>query len=203
MKKKISFLAVLAFMLSGMVLGCGTKTSEIVRLSQSQRSDVFTEISISGEVPAGSADLIIRANIKTHAEGYYAFESKDSLHGRPGYPFLVNIDGQAVTWKVGGVKDVKPKYDKDGKTSLDPEAGEGVLYQLEKTLRLKVGAYKIYFSLPEDPYLLDAEITVRDGAQHVMELKPIYSYKTVPTRIETFLKGISRYEVYLDGKRIY
>ena len=101
------------------------------------------------------------------------------------------------------MNDVKPKYDKDGKTSRDPEAGEGVLYQLEKTLRLKAGAYKIYFSLPEEPYLLEAEVTVKDGAQHVMELKPIYRYKTLPTRIKTFLKGISRYEVYLDGKRIY
>jgi len=200
MNKIIS--VVFMLILAGMLVGCGATARKISRLSQSQHSDVFSEISGSGEVQAGSADLIIRANIKTHAEGYFAFESRDSLHGKSGYPFLVNIDGQAATWKVDGVKDVKPKYDQNGKTSRDPEAGDGVLYQLEKKVRLKAGTHKIYFSLPEEPYLLETEVTLKDGAQHVMELKPIYRYKTRPIRIETFLKGISKYEAHMDGNTV-
>ncbi|MEK7382587.1 MAG: hypothetical protein AAB262_04800, partial [Elusimicrobiota bacterium] len=71
--KKMMITGLSVLVLTGMLFGCGAATRELGRLSQSLRSDVFTEISISGEVPAGFADLIVRANIKTHAEGYYAF----------------------------------------------------------------------------------------------------------------------------------
>jgi len=41
-----------------------------------------------------------------------------------------------------GEKDSTPKYDKDGKTSLDPEAGDGAKYVIEKRVRLISGTHK-------------------------------------------------------------
>lgn len=41
----------------------------------------------------GFVDLTINAQIKTHLEGWYLLECKNSLHGKPEYPFLFNIDG--------------------------------------------------------------------------------------------------------------
>ncbi|MDP2156637.1 MAG: hypothetical protein Q8K68_02875, partial [Nitrospirota bacterium] len=82
-------------------------------------------------------------------------ESKESLHGKVKYPFVVNIDGQAARWEVDGVKDVKPAYDADGKTSRDPEAGEGFRYVLEKKIRLRAGSHRVFFGLPEDNFSIE------------------------------------------------
>jgi hypothetical protein len=139
---------------------------------------------------------LLRASIKT------PLESDNSLYGRPGYSFLVNIDGQAAMWAVGGIKDSKPAYDTDGKTSRDPEAGEGIKYVLEKRLRLRAGQHHVFFGLPEENYSTITDIMLQDGEKAVLEYKPIYRYKTLPTRIPTFLKGIDKYEVFLNGKQL-
>ena len=91
------------------------------------------EVADAGAPPQGFADLVVKAEIKTHREGYYIAESKESPHGKPGYPFVLNVDGQAAVWKVDGQKDVKPASDEKGKTSKDPEAGTGIKYVLEKS----------------------------------------------------------------------
>lgn len=186
----------------GMMVGCGASARMIAAKSQSERADVFTEVTDTGARPQGVADMIVKANIKTHEAGYYIAESGKSLHGKPGYPFLLNIDGQAAVWKVDGQKDVKPAYDEQGKTSKDPEARTGIKYILEKKLQLRTGTHKVYFGLPEDEYYVEAEIILRDGEEAVLEFKPIYRYKTLPTRIPTFLKGINKYEIYLNGVKV-
>lgn len=184
------------------LVGCGTAAKQIQMKSQSEKTDVFTEIKAGEPIPKGSAELIIKANIKTHIEGYYIGESKESLHGKQAYPFLINIDGQAVVWNTEGVKDSKPKYDKDGKTSRDPEAGEGIKYTLEKNFRLTTGTHRVFFGLPEDKYSVEVEITLKEGASSVLEFRPIYRTKRIPTRIPTFLEGINKYEVFLNDKQI-
>jgi hypothetical protein len=181
--------------------GCGTTSKEIHSKFQSERTDVFAEIRPGELVQEGFADLLITANIKTPLAGYYIFESKKSLHGRPGYPFLANIDGQAALWKVEGVKDSKPEYDEDGKTSHDPEAGEGIKYRLEKEVRLRAGTHKVFLGLPEDDYSIEVEITLKDGENAILEYEPIYNYKAHPTRIPSFLRGVAKYEVFFDEKR--
>ena len=186
----------------GLIVGCGASARMIAAKSQSERADVFTEVTDTGARPQGFADMIVKANIKTHEAGYYIAESGKSLHGKPGYPFLLNIDGQAVVWKVDGQKDVKPAYDEQGKTSKDPEARTGIKYILEKKLRLRTGTHKVYFGLPEDGYIVEANIDIRDGEESMLEFKPIYRYKTRPTRIPTFLEGIHAYEIYLNGVKI-
>ena len=196
-------MAVFLMMMLGIVVaGCGTAAKELRAKLQSEKTDVFTEISIGGAIPKGFADLKIMANIKTHIVGYYILESKESLHGNEKYPFLINIDGQAARWEVDGIRDIKPAYDQDGKTSHNPEAREGIKYVLQKSVRLLAGQHRIFFGLPEENYFTLVEISLREGEAGVLAFKPVYRTKRIPSRIPTFLKGIDKYEVFLNDKQI-
>jgi hypothetical protein len=197
MNKKSKLIIIIAIGIT--LVGCGATTKEIARMSQSEKTDVFTEVASEGPAPAGYADVVIKASLKTPLAGYYPLESKKSEHGKPEYSFLVNIDGQAVLWKVAGRKHELPKYI-DGKTSHDPEAGEGMKYVLERKVRLAAGAHKVFFGLPGEAYYTTAEITVKSGSLYILEFKPHYWFKTVPTRIPTFLKGINNYEVVFTAQ---
>lgn len=200
MKKLI--MGFLIIMLGIVFAGCGTTAKEIQARSQSEKTDIFTEVRNGGTTPKGFAELTVKANIKTQIVGYYILESKESQHGKEKYPFLLNIDGQAARWEVEGIKDNKPAYNVDGKTSHDPEAREGIKYDLEKRLKLSGGSHKVFFGLPEDNYFREVEITLKEGEAYVLEYRPVYRYKTYPARIPTFLKGIDKYEVLLNGKQV-
>lgn len=190
-------------LMQGIVLvGCSSAAMMITAKSQSEKTGVFTEVMDAGMPPQGFADVIVKANIKTHEAGYYIGESSKSPHGKPGYPFVLNIDEQAAVWKVDGKKEALPQYDEHGKTSGNPEAGAGIKYVLEKKLRVRPGSYKLFFGLPEDNYFLESSVTMKEGETTVIDYKPVYRYKTIPTRIPTFLKGISHYEAYLNGNKI-
>ena len=200
MKPFISILICTVFF-ALMPAGCGTAVKEMRMKSQSERTDVFVEVKDGEPIPEGFADLMITANIKTPLAGYYILESKESLHGKQGYPFLVNIDGQTALWKIDGVRDSKPAYDKDGTSSRDPEAREGMRYALNKKVRLWAGSHRIFFGLPQEDYYSAVDIELK-GESSLIEYKPVYRYKRLPTRIPAFLKGISRYEVFLNGRQI-
>ena len=193
MKKPFSVVIVITVM--SVLASCGAMTKEIARMSHSERADVFVEIS-EGPAPVGYADIVIRVSIKTPLAGYYLLESKGSTHGKDVCSVLVNIDGQSVLWKVKGQKHALPEY-VEGKTSRDPEAGEGMKYMLEKKVRLLAGSHKFFFGLPDEPYFTTADISLRSGGLYSLELKPDYRYKTVPTRIPTFLNGIDKFEVMI------
>jgi hypothetical protein len=186
-----------ALVLGIALIGCSVTSKTITAKSQGERTDVFREVTEGDPIPAGYADVIIKANIKTHIEGYYAGESKKTVHGKPAYPFLINIDGQAALWDAPGVSDRKPAYGKDGKTSLDPEAGEGMKYLLEKKVRLAAGTHSVFLGLSEEPYHAATEIVVKDGGSYILEFKPLYRYKLLPARIPSFFQGISSYETRL------
>jgi len=192
MMKRITVSA-LVVLLGFVLAGCGAAAKMIALKSQSERTDIFKEVTGSEAIPAGYADVIIRANIKTHLEGYYIGESKKSAHGKSNYPFLVNLDGQATPWTAKGEKHVRPAYI-DGRTSRDPEAGEGMKYVLEKRLRLAAGSHKVFLGLPEESYSTTTEVTVREQGLYVLEYTPVYRYKKRPTRIPSFLAGISKYD---------
>jgi hypothetical protein len=68
-------------------------------------------------------------------------------------------------------------------------------YILEKKVRLATGSHKVFFGLPDEPYYTTADISVKSGGLYVLEFKPDFRYKTVPTRIPTFLKGVDKFEV--------
>ena len=195
-------MSVLAGVISLILLGCAGMSQTIHQNAQSQRTDVFTEIKNDARPERGFASLTIKATIKTHLEGYYVLESKKSIHGKPGYPFVINIDGQAVTWKVDGQKEILPLYDKDGKTSHNPDAGEGIKYVLEKKIKLRPGVHAVFLGLPADDYFKEVEVTLKEGDSTSFEFKPIYKYKTRPTRIPDFKKGMKEYEVNLNNERI-
>jgi hypothetical protein len=178
--------------------GCGAAAKTIAARSASERSDVFTEVAGNEAAPSGYADMLITASIKTHLEGFYVGESRTSAHGKEAYPFLFNIDGQAVLWKAEGRKHELPEY-MDGKTSRDPEAGEGIKYVLNKKIRLRVGLHKLFFGLPEDDYYGEIVINAKEGEALMLEFKPEYIYKTLPTRIPTYMKGVSHYDTLVNG----
>ncbi|MDQ5986342.1 MAG: hypothetical protein CSYNP_02063 [Syntrophus sp. SKADARSKE-3] len=184
---------------SAIVLGCGAIAREIQKKTVSSRDNIFSEIKQREPLPKDSSRLTIKANIKTHLEGYYWGESKGSHHGKANYPFVVNIDGQAVVWYVDGFRDSMPKYDKDGETSHNPEAGEGIKYVLEKNIKLPAGNHRIFLGFPDDDYYVEVQISLKEGESSVLEFKPIYKYKTDPHLIQTFLNGINKYEVYFNG----
>jgi hypothetical protein len=174
---------------------CSTVSKEIKTKAHGEKVDVFREVKEWEVVPQGFADLMIKASIKTHLEGHYLLELKKTFHGKPGYPFLINLGGQATTWKVDGQQEVMPDYDKKGRRN--PERGEGMKYILEKRIRLKSGSHKIFFGLPSENYFKEIEITLKDRHQHILEFKPIY--RTSRRNVPGFLSGVKEFEVFLDG----
>ena len=196
----------------GIVLtGCGVTAKEIKAKSLGERTDIFYEVREEGVPHKGFVDVVIKASIKTHREGYYVLESKKSLHGKAGYPFVLNIDGQAVTWMVEGHEDIKPKYDEKGKAVPDPEAGDGIKYVLEKKIRITAGSHRVFFGLPQDDYALEANLVFKEDGSNTLEFKPVYKSERKfysirkserMKRNETFLKGIRKYEMFLNGHPI-
>jgi hypothetical protein len=199
MKRYIA--TVSAVLLLAILSGCGAATRTIIARSTSERSDIFTEVAGSEASPSGYADMIIMASIKTHLDGFYMGEAKTSAHGTAAYPFLFNIDGQAAVWKAEGKKHQLPSC-VDGKTSKDPEAGEGIKYALNKKIRLRAGSHKLFFGLPEDDYYREVVINVKEDGAQMLEFRPEYKYKTIPTRIPTYRQGISHYDIFFNGRPV-
>lgn len=200
--KTFETIIVCGALLAMTLTGCVTTSKEIQAKSQNEKPDVFIEAKAGEPIHKGVAILLLRASIKTPLEGYYILDSNKSLHGKPGYPFLINIDGQAVIWKVDGFKESKPAYDANGKTSRDPEAREGMKYILEKRLKLRAGQHHIFFGLPEENYSITTDIMLNDSEDVVLEYKPIYRHERLPVRIPSFLEGIDKYEVFLNKKQL-
>jgi hypothetical protein len=105
------------------LIGCNSAEKIVRQKTINEKSNIFTEIKKGGVVEKGYAVLKIKASIKTHLEDYYLYESASTMHGKPAYPFVININGQAAKWNVDGQKEVLPLYDKKGEISHDPDAG--------------------------------------------------------------------------------
>ena len=78
-------------LMSIVLIGCGATAKTIEQKAQNARTDVFIEMKNDDAPAQGFVSLVIKATIKTPLEGYYLFESKDSMCGKPGYPFIINI----------------------------------------------------------------------------------------------------------------
>lgn len=197
MKRIPAYLSVV--LLLTVLAGCGATAKRIAAKSQSERADVFTEVAGTEPVPAGYADVLITAEIKTHREGYYKGGSGSCAHGRESYPYLFNVDGQAVLWKAAGKEHELPTDAVEGKASRDPEAGTGIKYVLSRKIRFRAGTHAFFFGLPEDNYYTEFVVTLSEGRLHVLDLKPHYWHKHSSTKKPTFLKGVNHYEIMLDG----
>ncbi len=170
--------------------GCVSTTEEIAKRTDSTRTDVFVEVPAEGTAPAGFVDWLSRHPSKPASKND-APESKTIAQGQPGYPFLLNIDGQAVLWTVNGQAETLPLYEK-GYTSRDPDAGEGIKYRLEKKIRLAVGMHKIFFGLPKKDYLSAFKVLLSEGESQVLEFKPRYRYDKANLTAFLIFKGGSR-----------
>lgn len=106
-----------------------------------ERSEVFAEVTRNAKAETATVDLVVRLSLKTRLPGYFVIEPRHSLVGRPGYPFVLTIDGQTVTWREDGRVENLPKYDAHGIST--PEGGAGRGYTLEKTLSLTPGTHDV------------------------------------------------------------
>jgi hypothetical protein len=187
----ILFSALLVALLSG----CGSTLREINAKSRSTRSDVLVEIKDDEAIPSGYANVIIRVSIKTPPSGYYLWESSDSFSGKPGFPLVFNIDGQAAVWKIDGQEEITSPYDEKGEKI--PDGGRGIRYILNKKIRLATGSHKLFLGVPEDEYAGEFIIFVKGGVS-TLEFKPVYRgdhQRTAPS----FLNGIHAFELFYDG----
>ncbi len=177
--------------------GCALTTTEIARRSKSTRTDVFSEAPWEGPAPAGFVDLVVKATVKIPPQPGATAEQTSSL------PFLVNIDGQAVQWAAAGHQENTPRYTAAGYESRDPEAGLGIRYRLEKTIRLASGTHRVIFGLPREGFLSAFKITLPERKSQVLEFLPLYrsddQYKRGPVRLPSFARGIAGYQARLNG----
>ena len=105
--------------------------------------------------------MVIKASLKTHLPGEGTLlESGSSPHGGPFYHFTVNIDGQAVTWKVPGQRENLPVVkDRDSQ-----DEGDGMRYTLEKKIRLRAGTHQIFFGVRELNTAKTMIVDLREGS---------------------------------------
>jgi hypothetical protein len=196
---RISNFALYAVLIVALGACAATQKKEMTLKQSSTATDVFREVQNGEAAEKGLVDLVIRASVKTPVAGFHFFETETHLHGKPGYPFLFNIDGQAATWKVDGVtgdgRDVAGK-DKDG-----PEVGLGVKYVMEKRIRLAPGSHRVFFSLPDENYFTENAIMLKGGMVNVLEYRPVYRKPSRGNRRD-FEHGVEGCEVFLNSSRI-
>ncbi|MFI5293555.1 MAG: hypothetical protein ACHQ0Y_00820 [Thermodesulfovibrionales bacterium] len=189
MKKFLLLLLPLSIII---LAGCGIASREIAQRSVSESVDVFHEVRDGDITQEGFVDLVVMAQIKTPLEGRYLLESKKSPHGKPTYTFLFNVDGQAVTWDVRGQKEGDNDFEL---CMMNHDCGEGMRYVLEKKVRLKEGAHKIFFALPGDNYRTEFEITLKRNEPNNLECKPVY-------RNQKYFRGIVRFDVFINNTQV-
>ncbi len=166
-------------------IGCAAASREIWLKSRSEKENIFSE-SVKDPIPSGKAELRIRTSIKTKLP----VPPKDIA--TRGYPFLLNIDGQAATWRVFGQRE------RSGKTKH--ERGEGLRYALEKNLVLSAGLHRIFFALPEEDCSVQFEATLKEGESYSLEFDPLY--EECLTRHKSFQHGVSGLQILLNQKPV-
>jgi hypothetical protein len=199
MKKLSTFLMVIA--MGATLVGCAMQSKDIRTESTNKTVVTFSEVKNESSIPQGFSDLLIKASIKTHEEGYYWLEPSDTMHGKPTYPFEINIDGQSIIWQADGKKENTPAYDERG--NKNSEGGTGVKYLLEKKIRLTSGSHLISLTIPAENKFKKVQITLREGELQVLEFKPVYKQPKLGRRYDKpFLYEIENYNVLLNGKSI-
>ncbi len=192
-------LILLIFIMSGLLFGgCATNfaMSDQIHGKAVEQAAVFEEIKDNISSDRGGV-LAIKAKMKTVKEGFYPLESKNTLHGKPEYPFVFNIGGQGIVWQAKGLADKQTDRINEKR---NPEGGEGVKYVLEKRISIKPGTYKIFLGLAEENFLKEFEITLTGTGPSILEFKPVYGRDK--GKGPMFYRGISDFEVFLDGHKV-
>jgi hypothetical protein len=194
MRRMLAFL--FAITVGTVLAGCMTTSQFMEANAHSARTDVFREIGGKEAIPKGYVLLEIKATIKTHTEGFYPLESKDSRHGKRGYPFFLNIDGQAVAWNVDGEEEIEPIYHENG--GRNPEGGAGIRYEIRKRIRLDGGNHRVFFGLPGEEYYREFDVVLEEGKAYSMAFEPIYKRDNVRhLRERRFINGIEELKMTL------
>jgi hypothetical protein len=168
MKKIMHRALLLAFVV--LAANCGASREQIHTQSKTLCEGIFCEVNTPDGPPPGYADVVIKASLKTHLPGEYLLEFGSSPHGGPFYHFTVNVDGQAVTWKVPGQRENLPVVkDRDCQ-----DEGDGMRYALEKKIRLRAGTHQIFFGVQEENTAKTMIVDLREGASSTLEFRPIY-----------------------------
>jgi hypothetical protein len=169
MKKIMHWALVVAFLI--MAANCGAARGQILTQSLTELDGVFQEVTNTDGPPPGFADVVLKASLKTHLSGEGTLlESGDSPHGGPVYRFVLNIDGQAVTWKVPGQRENLPVV--SDRHSQDE--GDGMKYALEKKIRLRAGTHRIFLGVSEEDYTKTVTVNLQEGKSYTLEFQPIY-----------------------------
>ena len=169
MKKIMHWALVVAFLI--MAANCGAAREQILTQSLTELDGVFQEVTNTDGPPPGFADVVLKASLKTHLSGEGTLlESGDSPHGGPVYRFVLNIDGQAVTWKVPGQRENLPVV--SDRHSQDE--GDGMKYALEKKIRLRAGTHRIFLGVSEEDYTKTVNVNLQEGKSYTLEFQPIY-----------------------------
>lgn len=162
---------VMTLSLAVILANCGAAREQIRTQSIAEREGVFQEVDTADGPPPGFADVVVKASLKTHLSGEGPLlESRNSPHGGPFYHFTVNIDGQAVTWKVPGQRENLSVV--QGRDSQDE--GDGMKYTLEKKIRLQTGTHRIFFGVPEENYAKMVTVNLQEGKAYTLKFRPIY-----------------------------
>jgi hypothetical protein len=176
--------------------GCAHITREQIMQKASEKGAIFEEIIGKGsQLPQGYSDLLIKASIKIPQKELYLIKTRPPRDENSQYPFVLNINGQGVLWMVHCTLDNQKIYINNKR---NPEGGEGLMCRLEKRIRLKADSYKVYLGLPEEELETEVAIFLADSSSNVLEFKPIYWRGGRNPRI--FWKGISRFNIFLNGK---
>jgi len=193
MKKAHLFVLMIAM---AVTTGCANSSALIKTSNTSSRSDVFQETTKGRPIPAGRADMILYASVKTHKPG--AFSKKD-LHGTPEYCLLINIDGQSAHLQ-GSLSEENI----DSRLLME-EAGDGVRYHFKSGFRLKAGSHRIVVASPDDGFAIERQIVLPEGISSELILEPIYGKVAGKQRpgfygVTSFSEGPQGFQVILNGK---
>ncbi len=162
---------VLVVSLAVIFASCGAAREQTRTQSLSEREGVFEEIATAEGPPAGFADVVIKASLKTHLPGEgLLLESRNCPHGQPAYRFILNIDGQAVTWDAPGQREKTPVAG----DQHSPDEGDGMRYRLEKRIRLRAGTHRIYLAASETNLTKTVTVNLQEGKSYTLEFQPIY-----------------------------
>ena len=183
---------------TSVIVGCAGSPQIIQTKLSESGIGVFKEKLNDTVLPKGMSSLSVKVSFKTHdysLHHYYA-ESCESPHGKQSFRVLLNIDSQPILWKAEGIKETTPIYGKDGKRIPDPEAGDGVRYNLDKKLVITPGKHRVFFSLPDEGYYKEFEIYVLKGNENYLELKPVYHIQHQKPRTRNFSSEIEDFKAY-------
>jgi len=162
---------ILTLSLAVFFANCGAAREQIRTHSLSEREGVFQEVTTAAGPPAGFADVVVKASFKTHLSGdCLLLESRTSPHGQPTYRFILNIDGQAVTWDAPGQRENIPVV---GNRHSQDE-GDGMKYGIEKRIRLRAGTHRIFLGVSEEDLTKTVTVNLQEGKSYTLEFQPIY-----------------------------